>query len=98
MHFKLKRESQLNIFSKIMFDFIMRKKGLLGSLMVKNPSAMHLIWVQSLNQEDPLEKELATQSIILAWEIQMIEEPGELPCMGSQRVRHDLVTKQMTKQ
>ena len=98
MHFRLKRESQLNIFSKIMFDFIMRKKGLLGSLMVKNPSAMQQIWVQSLNQEDPLEKELATQSSILAWEIQMIEEPGELLCMGSQRVRHDLVTKQMTKQ
>ena len=76
----------------------MRKKGLLGSLMVKNPSAMQQIWVQSLGQEDPLEKELATQSSILAWEIQMIEEPGELQCMGSQRARHDLVTKQMTKQ
>ena len=66
--------------------------------MVKNPSAMQQIWVQSLGQEDPLEKELATQSSILAWEIQMIEEPGELQCMGSQRARHDLVTKQMTKQ
>ena len=66
--------------------------------MVKNPSAMQQIWVQSLGQEDPLEKELATQSSILAWEIQMIEEPGEFQCMGSQRVRHDLVTKQMNKQ
>ena len=66
--------------------------------MVKNPSSMQQIQVQSLDQEGPLEKELATQFSILAWEIQLIEEPGELQSMGSQRVRHDLVTKQRTKQ
>ena len=59
---------------------------------------MQQIQVQSLDQEGPLEKELATQFSILAWEIQLLEEPGELQSMGSQRVRHDLVTKQRTKQ
>ena len=47
--------------------------------------------VLPLGWEDPLEKEMATQSSILAWEIPGTEEPGRLQ---SQRVRHDLVTKQ----
>ena len=51
-------------------------------------------WVQSLGQEDPLEKEMATHSSILAWEIPWTEEPGRLQSMGSQRVGYDLVTKQ----
>ena len=41
-------------------------------------------WVQSLGQENPLEKEVATHSGILAWEIPWTEEPGELQSMGSQ--------------
>ena len=45
--------------------------------------------VQSLGWEDPLEKEMATDSSILAWEIPRTEEPGGLQSMGSQRVRHD---------
>ena len=45
-----------------------------------------------LGQEDPLEKEMATYSSILAWEIPQIEEPGRLQPMGSQRVRHNLET------
>ena len=45
--------------------------------------------VQSLGWEDPLEKEMATHSSILAWRIPWIEEPGGLQSMGSQRVRHD---------
>ena len=45
------------------------------------------IW--SLGQEDPLEKETATHSSVLAWEIPWTEEPGELQSMGLQRVRHD---------
>ena len=49
---------------------------------------------QSLGWEDPLEKEMATYSSILAWRISWTEEPGGLQSMGSQRVRHDLVTKQ----
>ena len=44
------------------------------------------MWVQSLGQEDPLEKEMVTHSSILAWEIIWTEEPGGLQSMGSQRV------------
>ena len=57
--------------------------------MVKNPLAMQGTRVQSLGQEDPLEKGMATHSSILAWEIPWTEEPGGLQFMGSQRVRHD---------
>ena len=42
-------------------------------------------WVQSLGQNDPLEKEMATHSSILAWEILWTEEPGRLQSMGSQK-------------
>ena len=45
--------------------------------------------VQSLGQEDPLEKEMATHSSILAWKIPWMEEPGRLQSMGSQRVGHN---------
>ena len=45
--------------------------------------------VRSLSQEDPLEKEMATHSSILAWRISWTEEPGRLQSMGSQRVGHD---------
>ena len=62
--------------------------------MVKNMPAMHETWVQSLGWEDLLEKEMATHSSILAWRIPWTEEPGGLQSMGSQRVRHDLVTEQ----
>ena len=50
---------------------------------------MQEMQVQSLVQEDPLEKEMATYTSILAWEISWTEEPGGLQSMGSQRVRHD---------
>ena len=46
-------------------------------------------WVQSLGQEDLLEKEMATHSSILAWKIPWTEKPGSLQSMGSQRVGHD---------
>ena len=48
---------------------------------------------QSLGWEDPLEKEMATHSSILAWRIPWTEEPGRLQSMGLQRVGHDLATK-----
>ena len=54
---------------------------------------MQEMWVQSLSGEDSLEKEMATPSNILAWEIPWAEELGGLQSMGSQRVRHGLVTK-----
>ena len=46
---------------------------------------MQEMWVLSLGQEDPLEKEMATHSSILAWEIPCTEEPHELQAMGSQK-------------
>ena len=55
---------------------------------VKNLPAMQETQVQSLGQEDPLEKEMVTHSSILAWSIPRTEEPGGLQSMGSQRVRH----------
>ena len=55
---------------------------------------MQEMQVWSLGQEDPLEKEMATHSRILAWEIPGTEEPGGLQCTGLQRVRHNLATKQ----
>ena len=53
--------------------------------MVKNLPAMQETWVQSLGREDPLEKEIATCSSILAWKFSWMEEPGGLQSMGSQR-------------
>ena len=57
---------------------------------------MQEAWVQSLGQENPLEKEMATHSSILAWRIPWTEEPGEPQSMGSQSVRHDLATNTFT--
>ena len=52
--------------------------------MVKNPPAKQETWVQSLDQEDPLEKEITTHSNILVWEIPWTEELGGLQSMGCQ--------------
>ena len=57
--------------------------------MVKNLPAMQETRVQSLGQEDPLEKRMATHSSILAQRIPWTEEPAELQSTGSQRVGHD---------
>ena len=57
--------------------------------MVKSLPAMQEAWVQALGQEVPLEKEMATHSSILAWEIPWTEEPGRLQSMGSQRIGHN---------
>ena len=54
--------------------------------LVKNLSAMQETWVRSLGWEDPLKKEMATHSSILAWRIPWTEEPLRLQSMGSQRV------------
>ena len=54
---------------------------------------MQEMWVCSLGGEDPLEKEMATHSSILAWEIPWTEEPGGLQSIGLQRVEHELATK-----
>ena len=57
--------------------------------MVKHLSTMWETWVQSLGQEDLLEKEMAAQSSILAWKVPWTEEPGRLQSMGSQRIGRD---------
>ena len=56
---------------------------------IKCLSTMWETWVQSLGQEDLLEKAMATRSSMLAWKIPWMVEPGRLKSMGSQRVRHD---------
>ena len=61
--------------------------------MVKKLPAVQETWVQSLGQEDPLEKEMATHSSILAWKIPWTEEPGRLQSMGSQEVGYNLAAK-----
>ena len=55
--------------------------------MVKRLPTMWETWVRSLGREDPLEKEMATHSSILAWKIPWTEEPGRLQSMGSQKSR-----------
>ena len=57
--------------------------------MVKNPPAIQETQVSSLDGEDPLEKEVATHSNILAWKIPWTEEPGRPQSVESQRVAHD---------
>ena len=62
------------------------------SLVAQTVKRLPITWetqVQSLGWEDPLEKEMATHSSVLAWRIPWMEEPGGLQSMGSQRVGHD---------
>ena len=60
-----------------------------GQTVKKNLPSVQETQVPSLDQEDPLEKEMAPHSSILVWRILWTEEPGGLQSMGSQRVRHD---------
>ena len=62
---------------------------------IKRLPAMQEIWLRSLGWEDPLEKEMATHSSILAWEIPWTEESGGLQSTGLQRVGRDLKTTAM---
>ena len=71
--------------------FTVQWASLVGQ-MVNNLLAMQETQLQSLVQEDPQEKRMATHSSILAWRIPWTEEPGGLQSIGSQRVGHDWVT------
>ena len=62
--------------------------------MVKNLSTMQETWVQSPGWDDPLEKEMATYSSMLAWRIPWTGEPGGLQPGGSQRVGHGFLQQQ----
>ena len=86
-----KNRTRLSDFTSLHFN------SLLASLVaqrLKRLPAMRETWVRSLGQEDPLEKEMATHSSILAWRIPWTEEPGGLQSVGLQRIGHDGVTKQ----
>ena len=75
-------KSSFGVFCKI-------RKICLVAQTVKRLSAMQETRVRSLGWEDPLEKEMAAHSSILAWKIPWTAQPGRLPSMGSQRVGHD---------
>ena len=68
--------------------------GFAGGSVAQNPPAKQETQLQSLGREDPLEKEMATHSSILAWRIPWIKEPGGLQFMGSQIVGHSLATQE----
>ena len=67
-----------------------------GGSVGKNPSAKQETRAPSLGQQDPLEKEMTTHSSILAWRILWTEKPGGLQSTGSQRVGHNLTTRQQS--
>ena len=71
---------------------LQQQQGFPSGSVVKNSPVKQETRVQSLSREDPLEKEMATCSSILAWEIPRTEEPGGPQSMGSQRVGHNLGT------
>ena len=66
-----------------------QRSPLKSPLLIKTQPAMQETCIQSLGEDDPLEKGMATSASILAWRIPRTEEPGGLQSMGSQRVRHD---------
>ena len=66
---------------------VRRRGATLVAHMVKHLPAIWETWIQSLGQEDPLEKEMATHSSILAWEIPWTEETGRLWPMALQKSR-----------
>ena len=87
----------IGVVTRVRASFIMLRLWICATLfktslvaqMVKHLPTMWETWVRFLGQEDPLEKEMATHSSILAWKIPWMEEPGRLQSMGSQRVRHN---------
>ena len=78
-------------------DSIFETKGTsLVAQTLKNLPAMQETWIQSLGQDERLEKGMATHSSILAWRIPWTEEPGGLQSMGLQIAGYDLVTNTFT--
>ena len=81
---------QWQLLTPVSFVSVQRhSRASLVAQVVKNPPVMQETWVQSLDEEDPLEKEMATHSSILAWRIPWTEEPGGLQSIRSQRVGYD---------
>ena len=71
------------------YMYFLNNPTTLVAQMVKHLPTMRETRVQFLGQEDPLEKDMATHSSILAWKIPWTEEPGRLQSMGLQRVGHN---------
>ena len=80
----------------LLICLITAKWASLVAQMVKNLPAVQETQVQTLDQEDPLEKGMATHSSILAWRSPWTEEPGGLQPMGLQTVGHNQVTNTFT--
>ena len=79
----------IGVFIGVLFGFFLEYYTSLVFQMVKNLLTMQEAQVQSLGRDDPLEKEMATHSIILGWSIPRTEEPGGLQSKVLQRVGHD---------
>ena len=79
-------------FFHFLFQYFLKSWASLVAQRVKCLPAMWGIRVRSLGQKDPLEKEIATHSSILAWRIPWLKEPGGLQSTGLQRVQHDWAT------
>ena len=92
----MKRQGTTILFMLHNFFFKLGTLGFLVAQRLKQLPGMQETWVWFLGQEDPLEKEMATHSRILAWKIPWTEEPGRLQSMGWQRDRHDWVTSLFT--
>ena len=90
------KQPKLDVYLKkaVLFSFnsIYWGLGLPWWLRWKSVSTMREAWVQSLGQEDSLEKEMATHSSTLIWKIPWTEEPGAGYCAWGRRVRHDWST------
>ena len=83
---------KMMVFGGRAFRTCLSQEASLVAQMVKSPSPMRETWVLSLDWEDPLEKEMATHSSILAWRIPWTEESGRLQSTEYQRVGHDRAT------
>ena len=79
----------MSLASDSIWGLLLFNRDSLVAQRLKHLPAMQETWVQSLGQEDLLEKEMATHSSIVAWRIPWTQEPGGLQSMGSQRVGHD---------
>ena len=84
-----REEIKLPLCARDMIFHVEKPRASLVAQRVKHLPAMREIWVRSLGQEDPLEKEIAVHSSTLAWKIPWMEEPGGLQSMGSRGVGHD---------
>ena len=87
-------QSSATVSSMMRKELLPRHQGFPGGSVVKNLPAMQEMRVQSLSQEDPLWKGMASHSSIFAWEIPWTEEHGRLESMGLQKAGHNLVTEQ----